>query len=197
MQHVRAKKSLGQHFLADKNIARKIVAGIVPGNFSSLIEIGPGMGVLTGYLFEIYPENFTAVEIDKESVNYLKAHFPQHTEKIIHEDFLKYPLQKHKPPIALIGNLPYFISSQVFFRILEYREQVSQIVCMVQKEVAERITAGPGSKTYGILSVLLQAFYRIEYLFTVNETCFIPPPKVKSAVIRFTHIPGPGSCMRF
>jgi len=184
MQHVRAKKSLGQHFLADRNIARKIVASLLPGNFSSLIEIGPGMGVLTGMLFENYRENFTAIEIDRESVAYLKTNFPQFSDRVIQHDFLEYPIENHGASLALIGNLPYFISSQVFFRVLEYRHLVNQMVCMIQKEVAERIAAGPGSKTYGILSVLLQAFYRIEYLFTVNEKCFVPPPKVKSAVIR-------------
>ena len=184
MQKVTAKKGLGQHFLSDKNIARKIVNSLVDTNFKTLIEIGPGTGVLTKLLLEKHYPNFVAIDLDKESIEFLNINFPLDREKFIHSDFLEYPLEKLEKPVALIGNLPYFISSQIFFRVLEYRDTVSQMVCMIQKEVAERIASRPGSKVYGILSVLLQAYFNIEYLFTVNENCFIPPPKVKSAVIR-------------
>lgn len=184
MRNVRPKKGLGQHFLVDKNIARKITGSILPGGFNTLIEVGPGMGVLTQYLLESKELNFLAVELDKESIGYLNERYPGAVEKFIHADFLNFSLQNIKPPIAIIGNFPYFISSQIFFRVLENREKISQVVCMIQKEVAERIAATPGNKTYGILSVLLQAYYHIEYLFTVHEKCFSPPPRVKSAVIR-------------
>ena len=184
MQKVTAKKGLGQHFLSDKNIARKIVNSLVDTNFKTLIEIGPGTGVLTKLLLEKQYPKFLAIDLDKESIEFLNTNFPLDREKFIRSDFLKYPLENHEKPIALIGNLPYFISSQIFFRVLDYRDTVSQMVCMIQKEVAERIASSPGSRVYGILSVLLQAYFSIEYLFTVNENCFIPPPKVKSAVIR-------------
>jgi len=170
--------------LIDKNIARKIVDSILPGDFRSLIEIGPGTGVLTSYLIEKDMPGFMAVELDKESIEYLEKQYPHQKEKFVFADFLKYDLGKHEPPIALLGNLPYFISSQIFFRALEYRDHVNQMVFMIQKEVAERIASPPGNKTYGILSVLLQAYYDIEYLFTVHEHCFSPPPKIKSAVLR-------------
>lgn len=184
MQRVRAKKGLGQHFLTDKKTVLKIVESLEATGFESLIEIGPGTGLLTEHFLAKQLPGFTAIELDTESIDYLTATYPEHREKFIYGDFLKYPLEDHKAPIALIGNLPYFISSQIFFRALEYRDQVDQMVFMIQKEVAERIAAPPGSKTYGILSVLLQAYYSIEYLFTVNENCFSPPPKVKSGVIR-------------
>ncbi len=184
MKGIGAKKGLGQHFLIDKNIARKVVDSIIPGNYSSLIEIGPGTGVLTQYILEKDIPDFTAVELDKESFDYLNIHFPDHRSKFVLGNFLQYPLEQHNIPLALIGNLPYFISSPIFFRVLNHHDLVAQMVCMIQKEVAERITAQPGNKTYGILSVLLQAYYDIKYLFTVHENCFIPPPKVKSAVIR-------------
>jgi 16S rRNA (adenine1518-N6/adenine1519-N6)-dimethyltransferase len=186
MQRVIAKKRLGQHFLIDKNIAQKITDSLLPGEFNTLIEVGPGTGVLTQYLLERYSFNFLAIELDKESIDYLNHTYPDHTEKFIYGDFLKFPLSQYQPPIAIIGNFPYNISSQIFFRALENRSSVTQIVCMVQKEVAERIASKCGNKTYGILSVLLQAYFKIEYLFTVNEKCFAPPPKVKSAVIRLT-----------
>jgi 16S rRNA (adenine1518-N6/adenine1519-N6)-dimethyltransferase len=184
MSVVRAKKSLGQHFLKDQNIARKIVDSLNAGNISTVIEIGPGMGVLTRFLLE---KSFRTVpvEVDPESVIFLQASFPQLGQNLIHGDFLKLDLQSvTTEPIAIIGNFPYNISSQIFFRILENRSQVSEVVCMVQKEVARRIACEPGSKEYGILSVLLQAFYHIDYLFTVHENVFSPPPKVKSGVIR-------------
>lgn len=184
MQQVKPKKSLGQHFLIDKNVARKIVDSIITGNYHSLIEIGPGTGILTKLILEKRIPNFTAVELDSESHDYLQKQYPDYTSHFIQGDFLKYPFEKHKAPIALIGNLPYFISSPIFFRVLEHRSIVNQAVFMIQKEVAERIIAPPGNKTYGILSVLLQAYYDIKYLFTVHEKCFAPPPKVKSAVIR-------------
>jgi 16S rRNA (adenine1518-N6/adenine1519-N6)-dimethyltransferase len=184
MRKVGAKKGLGQHFLTDKNIARKITDSILPGDFNSIIEIGPGTGMLTQFILEKEFPGFKAVELDKESIDYLYIHYPEHKEKFIFGDFLKYPLDKHETPIALIGNLPYFIGSQIFFRALEYRNVVDQMIFMIQKEVAERIASPPGNKTYGILSVLLQAYYDIEYLFTVHEHCFSPAPRIKSAVIR-------------
>jgi len=182
---IRPKKSLGQHFLKDRNIAGKIVNSI-EGNPELVVEIGPGMGVLTKFLLEKYP-NFFAFEIDKESVEYLKNSLSIPENKIITGDFLKLDLKSYfSGKCTIIGNFPYNISSQIFFKILENRENVTQTVCMIQKEVAERINSQPGNKTYGILSVLLQAFYNIKYLFTVNENVFVPPPKVKSAVIRLT-----------
>lgn len=184
MQAVRAKKGLGQHFLRDKNIAQKIVKSLVPGEYKTLIEVGPGTGILTQYLLENNTTDFLAIELDSESIVFLKDNFPEHDQQFIHADFLKFSLDGLVTPIAIIGNFPYFISSQIFFKILQNRQKVSQGVCMIQKEVAERIAAPPGSKTYGILSVLLQAYFTIEYLFTVTEKCFDPPPKVKSAVIR-------------
>jgi 16S rRNA (adenine1518-N6/adenine1519-N6)-dimethyltransferase len=186
MQRVTAKKRLGQHFLIDKNIALKIVDSLLPGEINTLIEVGPGTGVLTSFLLERDLPNFLAIEVDKESIDYLNQTYPEHTAKFIYGDFLKFPIIDYRPPVTIIGNFPYNISSQIFFRALENRASVNQIVCMVQKEVAERIASKCGNKVYGILSVLLQAYFKIEYLFTVNEKCFAPPPKVKSAVIRLT-----------
>jgi 16S rRNA (adenine1518-N6/adenine1519-N6)-dimethyltransferase len=186
MQKVSAKKSLGQHFLTDKNIARKIADSLNTGNYKTLIEVGPGKGSLTEFLFSKDESAFIAVELDSESVEYLKEMYPAHINKFILADFLKYPIDNLENPIAIIGNFPYYISSQILFKVLESRASVNQVVCMIQKEVAERIATSPGSKKYGILSVLLQAYFEIEYLFTVSETCFSPPPKVKSAVIRLT-----------
>ena len=180
---VRPKKALGQHFLVDLNIARKIVDSLSTDH-DSVIEVGAGMGVLTQYLIENQLEKLQVVEIDKESVEFLKKKFPELEGHLIWGDFLKQDLLSFRPDIAVIGNFPYNISSQIFFQILKYRNNVSECVGMIQKEVAERLAAAPGSKTYGILSVLLQAWYDIEYLFTVNENVFNPPPKVKSAVIR-------------
>ncbi len=185
MGYVRAKKNLGQHFLKDLNIARKIVDSLKAVKVSQVLEIGPGMGVLTQYLLQ--KEEFTThvVEIDTESVAYLQEHYPQLSSRIISEDFLKFDLQQlFNEPFAVIGNFPYNISSQIFFKVLDYRNQIPEVIGMIQKEVAERMSATPGNKTYGILSVLMQAFYDIEYLFTVSEKVFDPPPKVKSAVIR-------------
>lgn len=183
---VRPKKHLGQHFLKDDNIARKIVDSL-PLTDGPILEIGPGMGVLTKFLLQLENKELFFMDTDAESIEYLKDSFRGHAEKFIHADFLKYNLHSLFPEkFNIIGNFPYNISSQILFKVLEHRQQVGAVIGMIQKEVAERLAAGPGSKTYGILSVLLQAYYRIEYLFTVNETVFIPPPRVKSAVIRLT-----------
>jgi 16S rRNA (adenine1518-N6/adenine1519-N6)-dimethyltransferase len=187
MTIVKAKKKLGQHFLKDKNIADKIVDSLQQSQIRDVLEIGPGMGVLTQFLLQKENYRTTVVEIDPESVEYLKLHYPMLEGRIIQGDFLKLNLKEYfRDHFAVIGNFPYHISSQIFFQILEYKDQVPEIVCMLQKEVAERLSAGPGSKTYGILSVILQTYYQIEYLFTVSEQVFIPPPKVKSAVIRLS-----------
>ncbi len=182
---VRPKKHLGQHFLKDTNIARKITARL-DEKFTTVCEIGPGTGVLTQPLLE--RENLselTLIEIDTESVEYLNSHFSDARLRVLEADFLKSDFSALFPnDVALIGNFPYNISSQIFFKVLENRNRIPEVVGMIQKEVAERIAALPGSRTYGILSVLLQSWYDIEYCFTVNETVFYPPPKVKSAVVR-------------
>jgi len=184
MDQVRAKKQLGQHFLTDESIAERIAHSLT-GEVSNLLEIGPGMGVLTKYLVGDNRYNFCAVELDRESVEYLHRHYPD--LKVIEGDFLKMELTGlFQAPFAVIGNFPYNISSQILFHVFEHRDIVPEVVGMFQKEVAERVAEKPGSKTYGILSVLLSAFYDIEYLFTVSEHVFNPPPKVKSAVIRLT-----------
>ncbi|MDX9909552.1 MAG: 16S rRNA (adenine(1518)-N(6)/adenine(1519)-N(6))-dimethyltransferase RsmA [Mariniphaga sp.] len=186
MEPIRAKKHLGQHFLKDEDIARQIVDSVsLP--CENLLEIGPGTGVLTKYLLQLPVRNFIALDVDRDSVPYLKKTFPESADKIREGDFLRIPMQElFGAPFTIIGNFPYNISSQIFFRVLENRNLVPEIVCMLQKEVAERIAAPPGSKTYGILSVLLQAWYDIEYLFTVEPHVFVPPPKVRSAVIRLS-----------
>jgi 16S rRNA (adenine1518-N6/adenine1519-N6)-dimethyltransferase len=187
MTYVKAKKSLGQHFLKDQNIARKIVSSLTAESISDVLEVGPGMGVLTRYLLENQAYTTSVVEIDTESIEYLKNNFPELQDRIIEADFLKLELTKlFDHPFAIIGNFPYNISTQIFFKVLENKNQIPEVVGMIQKEVAERIAAPPGSKTYGILSVFLQAFYHIELLFKVSEHVFVPPPKVKSAVIRMT-----------
>lgn len=184
MDTVRAKKNLGQHFLVDERIAERIAHSLT-GRTKALLEIGPGMGVLTKYLIDNAEYNFRAIEIDRESVEYLHNHYP--ALDVIEGDFLRLDLNSvFNGNFAVIGNFPYNISSQILFRVFEQRNLIPEVVGMFQKEVAERIAAGPGSKTYGILSVLLSAFYTIEYLFTVPETVFNPQPKVKSAVIRLT-----------
>lgn len=184
MTEVRAKKFLGQHFLTDEGIARRIVGSLAPESHH-VLEIGPGMGVLTKYLINRPDTDFHVVEIDRESVAYLHDHHP--TLDVIEGDFLKLDLNTlFHEPYAIIGNFPYNISSQILFRVFECRNQVGEVVGMFQKEVAERVAEKPGSKTYGILSVLLGAFFEAEYLFTVHENVFNPPPKVKSAVIRLT-----------
>ena len=182
---VRAKKALGQHFLTDQKVARAIVDALKGG--LPVLEVGPGMGVLTQYLLERKDIDLKLVEIDTESVEYLLTHFPDMQGRLMEADFLTLRLERIFPErFAVIGNFPYNISSQIFFKVLDYKDRIPEVVGMVQKEVAERIAEAPGSKTYGILSVLLQAWYDIEYLFTVGSGCFAPPPKVESAVIRLT-----------
>jgi 16S rRNA (adenine1518-N6/adenine1519-N6)-dimethyltransferase len=186
---VRAKKNLGQHFLKDLNIAKKIVNGLTLSDKPiHVLEIGPGTGVLTRFLLEIPQIDLTLIEIDKESVEYLNLQYPQLHDKIISDDFLAIDLNKFSQPFAIIGNFPYNISSQIFFKILENRKLVDEVVCMIQKEVAERIVSLPGSKDYGILSVLLQAHYKTSMLFHVKPHLFIPPPKVMSTVIRLNRL---------
>jgi len=183
---VRAKKHLGQHFLKDLRIAQRI-AGLLSGHngYQTVLEIGPGMGVLTQYLLEDNRFTTHVIEIDKESVVYLNEHFPALHGRIIEGDFLETDLSTlFSEPVAIIGNFPYNISSQIFFAVLENRQHVPEVVCMLQKEVAQRIASPPGNKDYGILSVLLQAYYDIRYEFTVDAGVFQPPPKVQSGVIR-------------
>ena len=206
---VRAKKALGQHFLTDQSVAKRIVGALkgsaaeVNGNGiasgvagektdsaggrDKVLEIGPGMGVLSQYLLEREDIDLVMIEIDGESVDYLVSHFDKAEGRIIQGDYLKLDVGKlFDGPYRVIGNFPYNISSQIFFKILEDKDRVPEVVCMIQKEVAERIAEKPGSKTYGILSVLLQAWYDIEYVLTVGPGAFVPPPKVHSAVIRLT-----------
>ena len=187
MKSVRPKKQLGQHFLTDQEVAQKIANTVDACPGLPILEVGPGMGVLTQYLL---PKGrpVKVVEIDTESVAYLKEHMPQLGEDILEDDFLRMSLDRifSGEPFVLTGNYPYNISSQIFFRMLEYRDLIPCCTGMIQREVALRMAAAPGSRTYGILSVLLQAWYDIEYLFTVDEHVFCPPPKVKSAVIRLT-----------
>lgn len=183
-RRVYPKKNLGQHFLKDTGIARKIADTLTGSGYDTVLEIGPGMGILTGFLIERGFPDFHVIEIDNESVHYIKEHFPE-LKNVITGDFLSMDIDKiFSGKLAVTGNFPYNISTQIFFKVLKHREKVVEITGMLQKEVAERICAGPGSKTYGILSVLLQAFYKTEYLFTVPEHVFSPPPKVKSGVIR-------------
>ena len=183
---VRPKKSLGQHFLTDLDIARRIAETLSDYKGMPILEVGPGMGVLTQYLLE-EQHDVTVVEIDTESVAYLNKNFPQLSGRIVEGDFLQMDLAKEfGKNLCVIGNYPYNISSQIFFKVLDYKDMVPCCSGMIQKEVAERLAAKPGSKTYGILSVLMQAWYNVEYLFTVSEHVFNPPPKVKSAVIRMT-----------
>ncbi|MDY0102861.1 MAG: 16S rRNA (adenine(1518)-N(6)/adenine(1519)-N(6))-dimethyltransferase RsmA [Lentimicrobium sp.] len=184
MEPIRAKKHLGQHFLRDENIAQKIV-GSLSMPCDNVLEIGPGTGVLTKYLIQLPIKQFVALDVDRDAVPYLKTTFPESANSFIEGDFLRLPVNElFEGNFSVIGNFPYNISTQILFRVLENRNQVPEVVGMFQKEVAERIAAPPGSKTYGIISVLLQAWYNIEYLFTVDEHVFAPPPKVKSAVIR-------------
>ncbi|MCK9162997.1 MAG: 16S rRNA (adenine(1518)-N(6)/adenine(1519)-N(6))-dimethyltransferase RsmA [Bacteroidales bacterium] len=185
MYQVRAKKHLGQHFLKDEAIAKEIAFSL-SGEYPNILEIGPGMGVLTKYLFENPAlKDIKVVEIDRESVEYLNENFPNLKDKIYSEDFLKMDIEKpYSTPYSIIGNFPYNISSQILFRVFENRDLIPELVGMFQKEVAQRICSKCGTKVYGILSVLLSAYYDLEYLFTVEETAFLPPPKVKSAVIR-------------
>ena len=185
MQQVKAKKSLGQHFLTDLSVAKRIADTMAGYTATPLLEVGPGMGVLTRFLLDAR-HDLKVVELDSESVEYLGVNFPDLNGRIIAHDFLKLDLKRiyGDAHFNVIGNYPYNISSQIFFKVLDYKDQVVCCSGMLQREVAQRLAAGPGSKTYGILSVLLQAWYDIEYLFTVDENVFNPPPKVKSGVIR-------------
>lgn len=184
MSEVRAKKALGQHFLTDQRIAKAIVDALGEGA-RDVLEVGPGMGVLTQYLLERPDIDLKMVEVDGESVQYLMRHFPGLEGKLLEADYLKLNIRKIFPgSYRVIGNFPYNISSQIFFKILEDKDLVPEVVCMIQKEVADRIAEPPGTKTYGILSVLLQAWYDIEYVLSVGPGAFNPPPKVNSAVIR-------------
>ncbi len=187
MNKVKPKKALGQHFLTDMSIAQRIAATLDDFKDMPVLEVGPGMGVLTGFLLEA-GHDVTVVEIDRESVDYLNVNFKELGDKIISADFLKMDLGElfEGREFCVIGNYPYNISSQIFFKILDVKDRVKCCSGMLQKEVAERIAAAPGTKTRGILSVLLQAWYDVEYLFTVSEHVFNPPPKVKSGVIRLT-----------
>lgn len=182
---VKAKKHLGQHFLKDESIAKNIADSLTLSGYDQVLEIGPGMGVLTKYILE-KPTKTYVIEIDKESVAYLQTHYLNLADRIISEDFLKHDLTKvfGNEPFAIIGNFPYNISTQIVFKTLEMRTQIPEFSGMFQKEVAERICSKKGSKVYGILSVLAQAFYDCEYLFTVPPSVFNPPPKVDSGVMR-------------
>jgi 16S rRNA (adenine1518-N6/adenine1519-N6)-dimethyltransferase len=179
------KKSLGQHFLKDESVCRQIMDSLKQNPFRQLLEIGPGAGALTRHIISLKEVDFKAVEIDREKVAFLKKHYPVLNDRIIEMDFL----QMEKPfegPFTIIGNFPYNISTEILFKVLGWRENVERVIGMFQKEVAQRITASEGNKTYGVTSVLLQAFFEVEYLFEVCERAFDPPPKVKSAVIRLT-----------
>ena len=187
MKSVKPKKFLGQHFLKDLAVARQIADTVDACPGLPLLEVGPGMGVLTQFLLK-KERPLKVVEVDYESVAYLRENYPELEDNIIEDDFLKMHLERlfDGQPFVLTGNYPYNISSQIFFKMLDYKDLIPCCTGMIQKEVAERIAAAPGSKTYGILSVLIQAWYSVEYLFTVHEHVFNPPPKVKSAVIRMT-----------
>ncbi len=183
--NVKPKKHLGQHFLTDMNISQRIADSVLGSYAPITLEVGPGTGVLTQFLLKRDDFELQAVEVDKESIEYLRINYPEFSNRVIDGDFLKMNLQELYPQkVNVVGNFPYNISTQIYFKILEYKDLVPQSVGMIQREVAVRIAKPPGSKEYGILSVFLQAFYDIEYLFTVNENVFNPPPKVKSAVIR-------------
>jgi len=188
MTLVRAKKHLGQHFLTDKNIATKIVDSLRPQDrFKQVLEVGPGMGILSDVLLERPDYEVSLIDIDTESYDFLKKKYPALGDRLINADFLELDFAaRFDGPLAIIGNFPYNISSQILFKVLDNRQQVVEVVGMFQKEVAERCAAKAGSKEYGILSVFLQAYYKVEYLFTVKAGVFNPPPKVLSAVIRLT-----------
>jgi 16S rRNA (adenine1518-N6/adenine1519-N6)-dimethyltransferase len=187
MTLVRAKKHLGQHFLTDKNIAAKIVESLRPdGKYAKVLEVGPGMGILSDFLLQKTEFETYLVDIDTESYEFLKKKYPQLGSRLLNADFLEMDFGTFDGPLGIIGNFPYNISSQILFKVLDNRAQVVEVVGMFQKEVAERCSAKAGSKEYGILSVFLQAYYKVEYLFTVKAGVFNPPPKVLSAVIRLT-----------
>ncbi len=177
------KKSLGQHFLKDENICKKIVSALKQYEFTQLLEVGPGGGALTKYLLQIPDINFKAVEVDNEKVEWLEMAYPAMKRKIIHQNFLDMDIP-FEGSFVVAGNFPYNISSQILFKILEWKTQIPFVIGMFQKEVAQRIAGKPGNKVYGILSVLIQAFYNVEYLFDVPPGCFIPPPEVMSTVIK-------------
>lgn len=179
------KKSLGQHFLKDENICRKIVSALQQHSFLQLVEVGPGGGALTKYLLQLDGIEFKAVELDEEKVTYLNETFPQLEGKIIHQSFLDIE-KPFSGKFTVVGNFPYNISSQILFKILEWKDDVDCMVGMFQKEMAQRVASKEGNKVYGVISVLVQAFFDVEYLFDVQETSFQPPPKVKSGVIRLT-----------
>lgn len=184
MNKIRPKKNLGQHFLRDRNIAQRIAGTLTGEGYASVLEIGPGTGILTEFVLERNFPDFRVIEIDNESFFFLRERYP-HIREIIRGDFLSMDIDSYFPDkLAVIGNFPYNISSQILFKIMDHRNMIVEVCGMLQKEVAERICSSPGSKTYGILSVLIQAFYRAEYLFTVDPDVFIPPPKVRSGVIR-------------
>jgi 16S rRNA (adenine1518-N6/adenine1519-N6)-dimethyltransferase len=184
------KKSLGQHFLKDENICRKIVEAIEAFPHHRLLEVGPGGGALTKYLWQLPGTDFKAIELDNEKVEYLLYTYPSLKGKLVQQDFLASD-KPFEEKFAVTGNFPYNISTQILFKILEWKEDVQLVVGMFQKEVAQRVAAKEGSKTYGVISVLVQAFFNVEYLFEVHEQCFTPPPKVKSAVIRLLPLPQP------
>ena len=188
MSLVKAKKHLGQHFLTDKNIAEKIVNSLIHHEkYNKVLEVGPGMGVLSDFLLQKTAFETYLIDIDTESFLFLQKKYPELGDKLLNEDFLKLDFKSiFQNEFAIIGNFPYNISSQILFKVLENREQVPEVVGMFQKEVAERCTAKPGTKEYGILSVFLQAYFKCEYLFTVKAGVFNPPPKVLSAVIRLS-----------
>lgn len=181
------KKSLGQHFLKDENIIKKIIAALEQYPFKNLLEVGPGGGALTRYLIDIPQINFKAVELDEEKVDFLVEKYPALQDKIIHKSFLHID-KPFDEPFTVIGNFPYNISTQILFKVLEWKEYVPVVIGMFQKEVAQRAAAKEGSKVYGVLSVLIQYHYDVEYLFDVGNECFIPQPKVKSGVIRLTSV---------
>ncbi len=184
------KKSLGQHFLKDENVCRRIVSALQEHPFSQLVEVGPGGGALTKYLLELPGIDFRAIELDAEKVNYLLSTYPSIKGRIIHQSFLDASVP-FEGTFTVVGNFPYNISSQILFKVLEWKDQVDHIVGMFQKEMAQRVAAPEGSKVYGVISVLIQAFYKVDYLFDVSENSFNPPPKVKSGVIRLTRLKDP------
>ena len=177
------KKSLGQHFLHDENVCRKIIDTLQQEKFGNLLEIGPGGGALTKYLINIPGTQFLAVELDQEKIDYLRRTYPVLTDKIVHADFLSLA-KPFEAPFTVIGNFPYNISTQILFRMIDWKSDIECMIGMFQKEVAQRVVAREGNKTYGVMSILVQAFFDVEYLFEVQETSFTPPPQVKSAVIK-------------
>ena len=186
MDRIRAKKSLGQHFLKDEKVAKRIVESLSFAGYKSVLEIGPGMGALTKFLLQLQDIELKLVELDKEAIAFLKVQYPHHKDQVIEGDFLQLKTEQiFNHPFAIIGNFPYNISSQILFKVLENKKQVPEVIGMFQKEVGNRIASGPGNKEYGILSVLMQAFYDVEILFYLDEKDFEPPPKVKSVVLRF------------